>query len=182
MIPRQELTSIGGGMRAGYGDRLRLELLVAAPLDRTFFQPDRDAAHPALDHHPLVAMELPMKPAQSRRRARAVAVCSSGSAAAPWPRRRCSRHRRARRPITPHPTVVSGNAGITNGPGTSTITVNTPQAIIDWRSISVRDQSLHLPSERQCRDLSRTALDNANFAVLNRILASRADRASTAGW
>lgn len=41
-IPRQELTSVGAGIRAGYGDRMRLELMVAAPLDRTFFQPDRD--------------------------------------------------------------------------------------------------------------------------------------------
>jgi hemolysin activation/secretion protein len=41
-LGRQELTSVGGGMRAAWGDRLRLELLVAVPLDRTLFQPDRD--------------------------------------------------------------------------------------------------------------------------------------------
>ncbi|MGQ0588033.1 MAG: ShlB/FhaC/HecB family hemolysin secretion/activation protein [Sphingosinicella sp.] len=41
-IPRQELTSVGGGIRAGYGNAMRLELLVAFPLDRTFLQPDRD--------------------------------------------------------------------------------------------------------------------------------------------
>lgn len=42
-IARQELTSIGGGIRVAYGDRLRAELLLAAPLDRTFLQPNRDA-------------------------------------------------------------------------------------------------------------------------------------------
>jgi hemolysin activation/secretion protein len=42
-IPRQELTSVGGGIRAGYGNAMRLELLVAFPLDRTFLQPNRDA-------------------------------------------------------------------------------------------------------------------------------------------
>lgn len=41
-VPRQELTSIGGGVRAAYGDRLRLELLFTAPLDRTLLQPRRD--------------------------------------------------------------------------------------------------------------------------------------------
>ena len=41
-IPRQELSSVGGGIRAGYGNAMRLELLVAFPLDRTFFQPERD--------------------------------------------------------------------------------------------------------------------------------------------
>jgi hemolysin activation/secretion protein len=40
-IPRQELTSLGAGLRLGYGDRLRLEFIVAAPLDRTLFQNDR---------------------------------------------------------------------------------------------------------------------------------------------
>ncbi len=41
-IPRQELTSIGGGLRLAYGDRLRLEVALIAPLDRTAAQPDRD--------------------------------------------------------------------------------------------------------------------------------------------
>lgn len=41
-IPRQELTSIGGGIRGAYGDRLRFEMVAAAPLDRTLFQPNRD--------------------------------------------------------------------------------------------------------------------------------------------
>lgn len=41
-IGRQELTSVGGGVRLAYGDALRAELLVAAPLDRTALQPDRD--------------------------------------------------------------------------------------------------------------------------------------------
>jgi hemolysin activation/secretion protein len=41
-LGRQELTSVGGGLRAAWGNRLRLELLLAVPLDRTVFQPDRD--------------------------------------------------------------------------------------------------------------------------------------------
>ncbi len=42
VIPRQELTSVGAGARGAYGDALRMELLVAAPLDRTLLQPNRD--------------------------------------------------------------------------------------------------------------------------------------------
>ncbi len=41
VIPRQELTSVGAGVRLGYGDQLRLEFTVAAPLDRTAFQASR---------------------------------------------------------------------------------------------------------------------------------------------
>lgn len=41
LVPRQELTSVGAGVRLGYGDRLRLEFIVAAPLDRTVFQTGR---------------------------------------------------------------------------------------------------------------------------------------------
>lgn len=41
LIPRQELTSVGAGVRLGYGDQLRLEFIVAAPLDRTIFQTGR---------------------------------------------------------------------------------------------------------------------------------------------
>lgn len=41
VIPRQELTSVGAGVRLGYGDQLRLEFIVAAPLDRTAFQASR---------------------------------------------------------------------------------------------------------------------------------------------
>ena len=41
-IPRQDLTSVGGGIRAGYGDRFRIEVALVAPLDRTATQPDRD--------------------------------------------------------------------------------------------------------------------------------------------
>jgi len=33
-LPRQELSSVGAGLRAGYGDRVRLDVLVAEPLDR----------------------------------------------------------------------------------------------------------------------------------------------------
>ena len=33
-FPRQELSSIGAGVRAGFGDRLRLDVLLAEPLDR----------------------------------------------------------------------------------------------------------------------------------------------------
>lgn len=38
----EEVTSIGGGVRAAWGDRLRLELVLAVPLDRTAFAPERD--------------------------------------------------------------------------------------------------------------------------------------------
>ena len=38
----REVSSIGGGVRAAWGDRMRLEVLLAVPLDRTLFQPDRD--------------------------------------------------------------------------------------------------------------------------------------------
>lgn len=41
-LGRQELTSIGGGVRAAWGDRLRLDVILAVPLDRTLLQPDRD--------------------------------------------------------------------------------------------------------------------------------------------
>jgi len=41
-IPRQELTSIGAGARVAYGDSVRAELLLVAPLDRTLAQPERD--------------------------------------------------------------------------------------------------------------------------------------------
>jgi hemolysin activation/secretion protein len=37
-----EVTSVGGGVRAAWGDRLRLEVALAAPLDRTAFAPERD--------------------------------------------------------------------------------------------------------------------------------------------
>src|SRR5688572_25765733 len=40
--PDEELTSVGGGLRAAWGDRVRLDLILALPLDRTTFQPDRD--------------------------------------------------------------------------------------------------------------------------------------------
>ena len=40
-LPRQELSSVGGGVRAAYGDRFRLDLLIAAPLDRGPFQTRR---------------------------------------------------------------------------------------------------------------------------------------------
>jgi len=37
-----ELTSVGAGVRAAWGDRMRLDVLLAFPLDRTPFQADRD--------------------------------------------------------------------------------------------------------------------------------------------
>lgn len=40
-LPRQELTSIGGGVRAAYGDRFRIEVTLAEPLDRTPLQTRR---------------------------------------------------------------------------------------------------------------------------------------------
>jgi hemolysin activation/secretion protein len=36
-LPRQELSAVGGGVRAAYGDRFRLDLLLAVPLDRAPF-------------------------------------------------------------------------------------------------------------------------------------------------
>jgi hemolysin activation/secretion protein len=36
-LPRQQLSSVGGGVRAAYGDRFRLDLLLAVPLDRAPF-------------------------------------------------------------------------------------------------------------------------------------------------
>ncbi|MGZ8360998.1 MAG: ShlB/FhaC/HecB family hemolysin secretion/activation protein, partial [Allosphingosinicella sp.] len=41
-LPRQDLASIGGGVRAAYGDAFRLEVLLAIPLERTLIQPDKD--------------------------------------------------------------------------------------------------------------------------------------------
>lgn len=41
VIPDAELTSVGGGIRAAWGDRLRLEAMVAVPLDRTPLQTQR---------------------------------------------------------------------------------------------------------------------------------------------
>jgi hemolysin activation/secretion protein len=40
-LPRQELSSAGGGVRAAYGDHFRLDVLLAAPLDRAPFQARR---------------------------------------------------------------------------------------------------------------------------------------------
>ena len=41
VIPNAELTSVGGGVRAAWGDRLRIEAMIAAPLDRTPLQTQR---------------------------------------------------------------------------------------------------------------------------------------------
>lgn len=41
VVPDAELTSVGGGIRAAWGDRLRIEAMVAAPLDRTPLQAQR---------------------------------------------------------------------------------------------------------------------------------------------
>lgn len=40
-VPRQELSSVGGGLRAAYGDRFRLDLLIAVPLERIGAQASR---------------------------------------------------------------------------------------------------------------------------------------------
>ena len=40
-VGRQELTSVGGGFRAAWGDRLRIEAMLALPLDRTLLRSDR---------------------------------------------------------------------------------------------------------------------------------------------
>ncbi len=41
VVPDAELTSVGGGVRAAWGDRLRIEAMVAAPLDRSPLQAER---------------------------------------------------------------------------------------------------------------------------------------------
>ncbi len=41
-VGRQELTSVGGGLRIGWSNRLRLDATLAKPLDRTLFQTERD--------------------------------------------------------------------------------------------------------------------------------------------
>jgi hemolysin activation/secretion protein len=42
VLGRQEVTSVGAGIRAAWGDRLRLDVQLAVPLDRTLLQPERD--------------------------------------------------------------------------------------------------------------------------------------------
>jgi hemolysin activation/secretion protein len=44
-IAKEELTSVGGGVRAALGARFRLDLLVAAPLDRAPFQTRKSDPH-----------------------------------------------------------------------------------------------------------------------------------------
>jgi hemolysin activation/secretion protein len=41
-IGRQEITSVGAGVRAAWGDKLRLDVMLAVPLDRTLFETERD--------------------------------------------------------------------------------------------------------------------------------------------
>jgi len=41
-VEDEHIMSVGGGLRAMWGQRARLDLLVAFPLERTAFQPDRD--------------------------------------------------------------------------------------------------------------------------------------------
>lgn len=40
-LPRQELSSVGGGIRAAYGDRFRIDAMLAVPLDRAPLQTER---------------------------------------------------------------------------------------------------------------------------------------------
>ncbi|HYD12479.1 MAG TPA: ShlB/FhaC/HecB family hemolysin secretion/activation protein [Allosphingosinicella sp.] len=40
-LGRQQLSSVGGGIRAAWGDRFRIDVFVAEPLDRLFFQTSR---------------------------------------------------------------------------------------------------------------------------------------------
>lgn len=40
-LGRQQLSSVGAGVRAAWGDRFRIDALVARPLDRLFFQTER---------------------------------------------------------------------------------------------------------------------------------------------
>jgi len=60
VLPRQELSSAGAGLRAAYGDRLRLDLLVAEPLDRAGFQARRG------DTRVLVSLTVRLWPWRSR--------------------------------------------------------------------------------------------------------------------
>ena len=59
-LPRQELSSVGGGVRAVYGDRFRLDLLVAEPLDRAGLQTGRG------DTRVLVSLTVRLWPWRSR--------------------------------------------------------------------------------------------------------------------
>jgi len=59
-LPRQELSSVGGGVRAAYGDRFRLDLLVAEPLDRAGLQTRRG------DTRVLVSLTVRLLPWRSR--------------------------------------------------------------------------------------------------------------------
>ena len=59
-LPRQELSSVGGGVRAAYGDRFRLDLLVAEPLDRAGLQTRRG------DTRILVSLTVRLWPWRSR--------------------------------------------------------------------------------------------------------------------
>ena len=40
-LGRQQLSSVGAGIRAAWSDRFRIDVLVAKPLDRLFFQTSR---------------------------------------------------------------------------------------------------------------------------------------------
>ena len=59
-LPRQELSSVGGGVRAAYGDRFRLDLLVAEPLDRAGLQVRRG------DTRVLLSLTVRLLPWRSR--------------------------------------------------------------------------------------------------------------------
>jgi hemolysin activation/secretion protein len=59
-IPEEELTSVGGGVRAAFGARFRLDLLVAAPLDRAPLQTRKR------DPHILVTFTTRLWPWRSR--------------------------------------------------------------------------------------------------------------------
>lgn len=59
-LGRQSLSSIGGGVRAAVGDRVRLDALIAVPLDRLAFQPRRG------DPRFLITLTTRFQPRRSR--------------------------------------------------------------------------------------------------------------------
>ncbi len=59
-LPRQELSSVGAGVRAAFGDRFRLDVLIAEPLERAGFQTTRG------DTRLLVSLTARLLPWRSR--------------------------------------------------------------------------------------------------------------------
>ncbi|MGQ0588034.1 MAG: beta strand repeat-containing protein [Sphingosinicella sp.] len=66
------------------------------------------------------------------------------------------------------PTISGGNATFANGAGTTTITVNTPEAVIDWRPNTTDNPFVFLPAGNIATFQNGGSI--TNFAVLNRII------------